>query len=107
MRAFTDTGLVAFLIIVVGLGGCGAWLAARAVARTWRPWWRAALWMLPLTAAVRFVQFALFQGDLAAPRYFLIDLAILVAVALVAHRRTRVHQMHTRYGWIDDPRREA
>jgi hypothetical protein len=103
MGAFTDTGLAAFLIIVVLIGGAGGTLTARAVARAWRPWWRAALWMVPLAAAVRFVQFALFQGDLAAVRFYLVDLAILLVVALIAHRRTRTRQMLTRYGWLYRP----
>jgi hypothetical protein len=103
MTALTDTNPAAFVIVVVLLGGAGAWLAARAVAGAWRPWWRAALWMVPLTAAVRFIQFALFQGTLLAGNYYLIDLAILVVIALFAHRRTRTRQMLARYGWLYRP----
>ncbi|HVV94150.1 MAG TPA: hypothetical protein VHD15_12095 [Hyphomicrobiales bacterium] len=100
MGVLTDTGLAAFLIIVVLIGGAGATLTARAVARAWRPWWRAVLWMVPLAAAVRFVQFALFDGTLLAVRYYAVDLAILVAIAAIAHRATRRRQMRTQYGWL-------
>jgi hypothetical protein len=103
MGAFTDTSLAAFLILVVAIGGAGATLTARAVARAWRPWWRAALWMVPLAAAVRFVQFALFSGGLLALRFYLIDLAILLVIAVLAHRLTRVRQMVERYGWLYRP----
>ena len=30
------------------MGGGGAWLAGRAIAATWRPWWHLALYMLSL-----------------------------------------------------------
>ena len=31
--------LASFLLVTVLLGGGAAWLAGRAIAQTWRPWW--------------------------------------------------------------------
>jgi hypothetical protein len=103
MDAVTDTGLAAFLVIVVAIGGTGATLTARAVARAWLPWWRVALWTVPLAAGVRGVECALSGASLAALRFYLIDLAILLVVALLAHRRARARQMVERYGWLYRP----
>jgi hypothetical protein len=103
MDAVTDTGLAAFLVIVVAIGGTGATLTARAVARAWMPWWRAALWTVPLAAGVRGVECALSGVSLAEWRFYLIDLAILLVIALLAHRRARARQMVERYGWLYRP----
>ena len=46
------------------IGGGAAWLAGRAIAQTWRPFWQVVVYMLLLGAAVRFVHFALFEADL-------------------------------------------
>ena len=39
-----------------------AWLAGRAIAQTWRPWWSAVAYMLILGLAVRFFHYALFAN---------------------------------------------
>jgi len=47
-----------FLLVSVCMGGGAAWLAGRAIAATWRPWWHIALYMAPLSLAVRFLHFS-------------------------------------------------
>ena len=49
-----------FLLVSVFMGGGAAWLAGRAIASTWRPWWHVAGYILILGLAVRFIHFALF-----------------------------------------------
>src|SRR5437764_2789032 len=44
-----------FLLVTVVLGGSAAFIAGRAVAQTWRPWWQGVAYMLILGAAVRFI----------------------------------------------------
>jgi hypothetical protein len=56
--------LGAFLLVSVVLGGGAAWLAGRAVAQTWRPWWQGVVYMFILGAVVRFIHFALFDDAL-------------------------------------------
>ncbi len=88
-----------FLIITVILGGGAAWMSGRAIARGWKPGWRAALWMLPLGFAVRFIHFALGEGTLLSLHYLAVDTAVLIAFTLLSHRRTRSKQMVRQYPW--------
>ncbi|RAI42446.1 DUF6867 family protein [Rhodoplanes roseus] len=92
-----------FLLVTVLLGGSGAWLSGRAIARTWRPWWTVVLYMLILGFAVRFVHFALFEGTLLSPYFYAVDTAILIAIALAGFRTTRQRQMARQYGALLGP----
>ncbi len=89
-----------FVFVSVLLGGGAAYLAGRGIAKSWEPAWKAAVWMVPLAAAVRFIHFALFSGTLASAHYYAVDLAILVVLALAGHRRTMARQMVRQYGWL-------
>src|SRR5262245_65777037 len=62
-----------FLLVTVVMGGGAAWLAGRAIAATWRPWWHVALYMLILGAGVRFIHFAPFAGTLLSPTFQSVD----------------------------------
>jgi hypothetical protein len=95
-----ETSPLEFVIVTGVIGGGAAGLAGRAVANAWRPWWVAALWMLPLATGVRFLHFALFQATLLSPRFYLLDLAVLLVLALAGHRWARRRQITTRYAWL-------
>ena len=56
------------LLVTGVLGGGAAFLAGRAIAQTWRPFWNVVVYMAMLGAAVRFVHFALFEGRCCRPR---------------------------------------
>ncbi len=59
----TPTETLLQVLFVTGLiGGGAAWLAGRAIAQTWRPFWHVVAYMALLGAAVRFVHFALFEA---------------------------------------------
>ena len=90
-----------FLFVTVFMGGGAAWLAGRAIASTWRPWWHVAGYMLILGAAVRFIHFALFEGTLLSPQYYAVDTAVCLIFGFLGYRVTRVAQMATQYGWIN------
>ena len=92
-----------FLLVSVILGGGCAWLAARAIAQTWRPWWHLVLYMLVLGDAVRFFHYALFGGALSLLYYYGVDTAILIAIALAGYRNTRRQQMARQYGFLIRP----
>jgi hypothetical protein len=96
-----EHSLGVFFLVSVVMGGGAAWLAGRAIAATWRPWWHVALYMLILSAAVRFVHFALFNSILLSLHYYLVDLAVCLAFGFLGFRLMRVRQMVTRYGWIN------
>jgi hypothetical protein len=96
-----EPSLGVFLLLTVLIGGGAAWLAGRALAATWRPWWHTALYMLLLSASVRFLHFALFESKFLSLHYYLVDYAVCLGFGLLGFRLTRVEQMVTRYGWIN------
>ncbi len=89
-----------FVFVTVVLGGWTAWMTGRGVALSWRPAWEAALWTVPLAFAVRFIHFALFGGTLRSLHFYAVDLAVVAAIALLAHRYTRTGQMTRQYRWL-------
>jgi hypothetical protein len=96
-----EQSLGVFFLVSVCMGGGAAWLAGRAIAATWRPWWHIALYMLLLTLAVRFLHYALFDSAFLSLYYYLVDYAVCLAFGLLGFRLMRVSQMVTRYGWIN------
>ena len=97
-----ERSLLVFLLVSVAMGGGAAWLAGRAMAATWRPWWHIAFYMLLLAFAVRFIHYALFDSTFLSLHYYLIDYGVCLAFGLLGFRLMRVHQMVTRYKWVNE-----
>ena len=97
-----EQSLGVFFLVSVLLGGGAAWLAGRAIAATWRPWWHVALYMMILSFGVRFLHFALFDGKFLTLHYYLVDFAVCLGFGLLGFRLMRVSQMVSRYGWINE-----
>lgn len=53
--------------------------------------------MVPLTAAARFLHYAVAKGDLVSPLYFMTNFIILVAIAALAWRVARTGQLASQY----------
>jgi hypothetical protein len=111
MSLIAEKSFAAFFIITVVLGGGAAFLAGRALARSWKPFARVAFYMLLLGMAVRFLHWGLFldatyaswrdvQGTLLSPYYYAVDTLVLIAMAALGYRLERARQMATQYGWI-------
>jgi hypothetical protein len=96
-----EHSLGVFLLVSVAMGGGAAWLAGRAIAATWRPWWHIALYMVLLGLAVRFLHYALFDSKFLSLHYYLVDYTVCLAFGLLGFRLMRVTQMVTRYNWIN------
>ena len=89
------------IALVTGvLGGGAAFLAGRAIAQTWRPFWNVLIYMAILGAGVRFVHFALFEATLLSPVSYVADTLYLVLMGALAWRMTRAAQMATQYYWL-------
>lgn len=99
MGIFFENSFLVFLILSVVIGGGAAWLSGRALAIGWRPIWQTIAYMVLLGIALRFFHFSLFQGTLLSLQYYLADLIVLCAAALLGYRMTRVRQMVTQYPW--------
>ncbi len=102
---------IAFFFVTVLLGGGAAFLIGRAAAKGWKPFWQAALYVLLLAAAIRFLHWALFagaaleswravQGTLFSLYYYLADAIVLMIFAALGFQLRRVSQMRRQYGWL-------
>ena len=92
-----------FVLVTIVMGGGAAWLAGRAIASTWRPWWHVALLHAdPRRWRVRFIHFALFEGTLLSLQFYAVDTIVCLIFGFLGFRATRVGQMTTQYGWIND-----
>ena len=100
MDWLTDDGLRVFLVLTVILGGGAAFLAGQGLARSWKPFWRVFFYMALLAAAVRFFNYALFDGALLWPYYYLVTYAVLLVAACLGFRVMRTTQMVTQYRWL-------
>jgi hypothetical protein len=98
---YEEDSLGIFVLVTIVLGGGASWLAGRAVAATWRPWWQVVFYMLILGAAVRFIHFSLFGGTLLSPHYYAIDGAVCLVAGFFGFRVARAAQMVTQYRWIN------
>ena len=88
-----------FLLVTVIIGGGAAFLTGKAAAADWRGPRELALYVLLLGCAVRFLHFALFDGTLLRPWYYLVDVVILAAFAWFGRQLTRASQMNRQYSF--------
>ena len=77
-----EHSLGVFFLVSVLMGGGAAWLAGRAIAATWRPWWHVVLYMIALSLAVRFLHFALFDAKFLSLHYHLVDFVVCLGFGL-------------------------
>ena len=75
-------------------------MAARGLALTWQPYRRVIYSAALLGAAARFFNYALFEGTLLSPQFYLVDTLVLVLIASLGYRVTRTNQMVARYRWL-------
>ena len=99
-QLYAEESWLQVLLVTGVIGGGAAWLAGRAIAQTWRPFWHLLVYTALLGAAVRFVHFALFEATLIAPVSYAADTIYLLILAASAWRMTRAAQMATQYHWL-------
>ena len=97
---YAQESLLQVVLVTGVIGGGAAFLAGRAIALTWRPFWQLVFYMLLLGAAVRFVHFALFEATLLSPLSYAADAFYLLLLGTLAWRMTRAAQMATQYYWL-------
>ena len=88
-----------FLLCTVIIGGLAAYVTGKAIAETWRPFWQVIGYALALGLFVRFMHYALFAERLVSLRNYVIDAAILIALAVLGYTVARRRQLATQYGW--------
>ena len=78
----------------------GAFAAGHAVGITWRPWGQILFYTALLSALLRFLDYALAEGELWSIGGFLLGWAVQLAVAAFAYRLTRARAMVRQYPWL-------
>jgi hypothetical protein len=99
MQSLLGTSLGVFIGLTVIIIGGAAIMTGRALADGWRSPVQVVFACFGLALANRFLIYALFGGELLHLSGFLIDFAVITAMALVAHRLTVVHKMIGQYPW--------
>lgn len=104
MEQWIGASPAVFVMLTVVLMGGVAFMTGQALAATWRPVWQVFLYCVLLGCADRFLDFALFQGALLSPARFVVDTAVIIAVAYAAFRLTTARKMVTQYPWLYERR---
>lgn len=99
---FWEVSIWTFLLVTVALAGGAAFLTGRAQARAWQGPKLLVFYIVLLTAATRFMHFALFGGTLLSLHYYLVDFVVLTAIAFAGKRMTRSKQMGGQYSFAYD-----
>jgi hypothetical protein len=80
--------------------GPASFAAGQGLAQTWRPWRQLIAYTALLSAALRFFDYALANGELWSAGGFVLGWLVQSGVASFAYRLTRVRQMVRQYPWL-------
>lgn len=95
--------LPVFIGVTLVLAGGAAYQAGHVMSLHWRPRWLVVFYICLLAGGARFVTFALFDGALLHGPGYLVDAAVLTAIAQLSYQRTRARYMVRQYPWLYEP----
>jgi branched-chain amino acid transport system ATP-binding protein len=98
MTMFADWPV--FLGLTLVIFGGASWLSGAAIATTWRSCWQVVGYGLLLALFDRFLNWALFGGDLFSPSGLARDYAVILAVGCLSWRLRYVGRMVNQYPWL-------
>lgn len=93
----TVFNVILFNLVLVGPA---SFAAGHAVAIAWRQWNRIILYTALLAAGLRFLDYALSNGELWSLGGFVLGWGVQLAIAAFAYRLTRTRQMVRQYRWL-------
>ena len=96
---FGDT-LSNVLLFNLALTGPASFAMGHGLAITWRPWNRLIFYSALLSAGLRFLDYALADGELWSAGGFMLGWAVQFAIAAFAYRLTQSRQMVRQYPWL-------
>ncbi len=99
METVLGNSFSVFIGLTVVIAGGAAIMTGRALADGWKPPWQVVLACVGLDLGNRFLAYALFEGELLSLSGFVVDLVVITALALLAHRVTAVRKMVNQYPW--------
>ena len=100
MEPMIGTSVPVFIGVTFIIIGFASYMTGQALANTWRPVWQLFLYSALLGFASRFLIFSLFDGELLSITGYVIDTAVLIAIAWFAFRLTRARKMVNQYPWL-------
>lgn len=100
MNDLLGTSPAVFVGVTVVLMGFGAYMTGQAVATRWKSPVQLAVYCLLLGLADRFLTWALFKGALLSWSGYVVDTAVLSAIAFAAYRFTLARRMTSQYPWL-------
>jgi branched-chain amino acid transport system ATP-binding protein len=100
METLFGSDITTFIGVTVVLFGGASFIMGQALAQVWRPAWQNVVYGLLLGLANRFIVFALFDGPLLSLLAYVSNTAVLIALALIAYRMTKVRKMVSQYPWL-------
>lgn len=103
MIPWLDSTVAGLCVVTLFLAGGAAALTGQALAASWRPAWQGVLYGCLLGATDRFLNFALFGGDLLSLTGYVADTLFILAVVGIAYRVTLVRLMVRQYPWLYVP----
>jgi hypothetical protein len=92
--------LVPILLFNFALVGPASFATGHGVALTWRPWWQVVWYTALLSATLRFLDYALANGELWSLGGFVLGWLIQLAIAAFAYRLTQARQFVRQYPWL-------
>jgi len=100
MESLLGTSLSVFVGLTVVVFGLTAFLTGQAMASAWKPLWQLMGYCLLLGLTNRFLTWGLFQGDLLSLSGFLVETAVLTAIAFAGFRLKQVWKIVNQYPWL-------
>jgi hypothetical protein len=92
--------LFVVVLLNIALIGPASFAAGHGVGVTWRHWAQVVFYTALLSASLRFLDYALANGELWSVGGFFLGWLIQGAVGLFAYRLTRARQMAQQYPWL-------
>ena len=92
--------IASFVGVTLVMFGAASWMMGQAIAETWRHPAQIFPYALMLAASGRFLDFALFGGDLRSVSGLVLSWGCLAAIALLGFRMRRAGQMVAQYPWL-------
>lgn len=100
MFAWFGDDLFNILLFNLLIVGPGSFATGRAIANTWRHWGKLVFYTALLSTGLRFLDYALANGELWSVGGFLLGWAVQLAIAAFAFRLTQTGQMVRQYPWL-------
>ena len=97
---YEEPSLLYFLIITIVMGGWTAWRTGKSCAEGWKSYSTVVIYTLLLGVAIRFIHHALFNGNMLAFQYYVVDTVVLLLFATAGFRYYRTKQMTNNYYWL-------